>query len=90
MEKKKWDVDASDFMGGTALIWAAVRGQEGAVKVALEREDFNLDQAGTGYGRTPPPWVAGSGHGGLVKMPLRREDVNPNHAETLYHGTPLS
>ena len=41
LDMKEWDVNAADCMGSTALIWAAIRGYEGVVKMLLEREDVN-------------------------------------------------
>ena len=41
LEMNKWDVDAYDSMGMTALIWAARRGHERVAKKLLEREDVN-------------------------------------------------
>jgi len=90
LEMKKWDVNAADCMGGTALTWAAVRGQEGVVKMLLEREEVNPDQVDTEYGRTPLSWAAGSGQEGVAKMLLKREDVIPDQADTKYGRTPLS
>ena len=87
---KKWVVNAGDCMGMTALTWAAGRGHEEVVKVLLEREDVEPDQADTKYGRTPLSWAAKNGHDGIVKILLEREDVNPNQLDTLYGQTPLS
>jgi len=47
LEMKMWDLSQSDCMGCTALIWAAMKGYEGVVKILLEREDINLDQTDT-------------------------------------------
>ena len=87
---KKWDVNAADCTGSTALIGAAHRGREDVVKVLLEREDVNPDQPDTKYGRTPLSWAAGSRNEGIVKILLERKDVNPDQPDTLYGRTPLS
>jgi len=89
LEMKKWDVNACDCMGMTALTWASGRGHEEVVKVLLEREDINPDQGDTRYNRTPLSWAADNGHEGIVKMLLEREDVNPDFADTEYGQTPL-
>jgi len=89
LEMKEWDVNAADCMGSTALTWAAGRGQEEVVRVLLEREGVNPDQADTRDGRTPLSWAAECGHKGVVKMLLEREDVNPNTADTFHGQTPL-
>ena len=90
LEVKKWDINASDCMGMTALIWAARNGYKEVVKILLEQGDVNPDQPDTTYGRTPLLWAAESGHEGIVKMLLEREDVNPDRADTFYGRTPLS
>ena len=89
LEMKEWNVNATDCMGSTALTWAAGRGYEEVVKILLEREDINPDQADTKYGQTPLSWAAENGHERVVKMLLERGDVNPGHADTLYGRTPL-
>ena len=90
LDMKKWDVNATDCTGSTALIWAAIRGHGGVVKMLLEREDVNPDQADTDYGQTPLLWAAENGHEGVVKLLLERGDVNPGQADTIFGRTPLS
>ena len=89
LKMKDWDVNASDCTGGTALTWAAKNGHEGVVRVLLEREDFNPDQADTDYDRTPLSWAAGMGYGGVVNVLLGRKDVDPNRVDSSGR-TPLS
>ena len=89
-EMKGSDVNAADFLGDTALILAAERGHEEVVKMLLEREDVDPDQAGGEYGQTPFLWAAMNGHSGVVKMLLERGDVNPDHVGTQYGRTALS
>ena len=90
LEMKGSGINASDFLGDTGLILAAQRGHEGVVKMLLEREDVNPDQADTEYGRTPLSWAAWNGYTGVVKMLLEREEVNPDRADIKYSRTPLS
>ena len=78
LEMKKWDVNAGDCTGMTALAWAAERGHEEVVKMLLEREDVNPNQVDTQYDRTPLSWAAHRGHGAIAEMLLEREDVNPD------------
>ena len=87
---KEWNLNQSDCMGCTALIWAAVKGHDGVVRILLERGDINPDQADTEYGRMPLSWAAANGHEGVVRILLEREDVNPNQVDTEYGQTPLS
>ena len=89
LELKECDVNARDCMGMTALIWASVRGHEEAVKMFLQREDLNPNEADTEYGKTALSWTAEQGHEGIVKMLLEREDVNSGRADTGYGRTPL-
>jgi len=90
LERKEWDVNATDRMGCTALTWAARSGHEEIVKMLLEREGANPDQADTRFGRTPISWAAKGGHEGIVKMLLEREEVNPDQADTEYGRRPIS
>jgi len=90
LEMKGSSINAPDFLGDTALILAAERGHEGVVKMLLEREDVNPDQADSEHSQTPLVWAAQNGHDGVVKALLGREDVNPNHIDTVYGQTPLS
>ena len=90
LDMKEWDVNAADCTGSTALIWAAMRGHDGVIKMLLGRENVNPNQPDTEYGRTPISWAAAEGHEGVLKMLLEREDVNPNQEYTRYGRTPLS
>jgi len=82
LEMKKWDLNQSDCTGCTALIWAAIKGYEGVVRVLSEREDINPDQTDTKYGQTPLCWAAEKGNEGVVRTLLEREDVNPDQVDT--------
>jgi len=90
LEMKEWDVNARDCTGSTALTWAAYKGHEEVVKMLLEREDVNPDQADTKHSQTPLLLAAQGGHEGIVKALLERKDVNPDRADTKYGWTPLS
>ena len=90
LEMKEWDVNAADFMGSTALTWAAIRGHDGVVKILSERADLDPNQADTEYGRTPLSWAAGRGNEAVVKILLEQEDVNPNQPDTEYGRASLS
>jgi len=78
MDTKKWDVNAVDFTGNTALTRSARTGRDEVIKVLLKRMDVNPNQADTEDGRTPLAWAIERGHEGIVKILLEREDVNPN------------
>ena len=84
LEMKEYDVNAMDGVSFTPLIWAAVRGHEGVVKILLERGDVNLDQGDSIFNKTPLMWAADLGHEGTVKVFLERGVVNPNQASSVY------
>ena len=86
----KWDVQAPDFHGNTALWWAARRGHEGVVSVLLDRSDINPNIVATRYGGTPLTWAAESGNEGVVRLLLERSDINPNIVDARYGQTPLT
>jgi len=90
LDMKKWDVNAVDCTGSTALTWAATRGHEGVVKILLEREDVDPDRADTIFRQTPLSLAAVKGQERVVKMLLEREDVDPNREIAPYCQTPLS
>jgi len=88
LEMDRWDVQATDLKGDTAIAWAARRGQEGVVGVLLQRNDVNPDTSNK-CSRTPLLLAAENGHEGVVKILVERSDVNPNTPD-IYGWTPLS
>jgi len=76
---KKWDLNATDLHGCTALTWAARKGHDGDVKVLLEQVGLHPDIADN-WGKTPLSWASGSGHCEIVKMLLEQNNVNPDRA----------
>ena len=86
LETNKWDVQATDFHGNTAIAWAARRGHEGAVRVLLKRGDVSPDKADQ-WGQTPLLRAAANGYE-VVRMLLERNDVNPDQADK-WSQTPL-
>ena len=90
LEMKEWDINAADCTGSTALIWAARIGQEEAMKVLLEVEGINPDQANTRYDQTILSCAVENGHEGIVKILLERADVNSDRASTRMEWTALS
>ena len=88
LKMNKWDVEATNLNGNTALAWAARRGQVGVVRILLDRNGANPNTPDI-YGRTPLTWSARNGHKVVVKELLGRNDVNPNTTDK-YGQTPLS
>ena len=87
LETNKWDVQATDFHGNTAVAWAARRGHEGAVRELLQRSDANPDKADK-WNLTPLLWAAENGYEGVVRILLERNDVNLDKADK-WSQTPL-
>jgi len=87
LETNKWDAQATDFHGNTAIAWAARRGHEGVVRALLQRSDVNPDKADQ-WSRTPLFWAVRNGHEGVVRMLLGWNDVNPNKVDK-WSQTPL-
>jgi len=81
LEGKGCDVNATARAQGSALTWAAREGHEEVVKMLLEQEGVNPDQADKGHCQTPLSWAAMNGHGGVVKSLLEQKEVNPDRAD---------
>ena len=84
----KWDLNATDRDGRTALMWATRIGHDAIVKVLLEQEGINPHVVDR-LGRTPLLWAARDGYEGILEMLLERNDANPDTADS-YGRTPLS
>jgi len=71
------DINQTDCTGSAPLVWAALNGHGGVVKILLGRDDINPDQHGM-YGRTPLWCASFYGHEETVKILLGRDDVTPD------------
>jgi len=86
---KKWDLNASDLDGRTALAWAVWKGHDRDVKVLLEQVGLHPDIADN-RGQTPLSWASEHGHcDEIFKMLLEQKNVNPDTADHTGQ-TPLS
>jgi len=85
----KWDVNATDFNGNTAIAWAARRGNEGVVRMLLEQNSVDPNTTDTEYGRTPLFWAACNGHEGVMGMLLKQNNIDPNRTSAPDGQTPL-
>ena len=84
----KWDLNATDLCGRTALEWAAEKGHSRDVKILLEQEGVIPDIADN-KGETPLSVASGKGCSEIVRMLLGRSNVGLNAADE--HGrTPLT
>jgi len=80
LETNKGDVQATDFHGKTALVWASKRGHERVVRVLLEWSEVHSDSSGKGYGSAPLLWAAENGHEEVVRVLLER-NINPDRPD---------
>jgi len=87
VEAKGCDINQEDGCGLTPLMWAALRGHEGVVKILLGRDYANPGKSGR-HGETALHRAAARGHEGVVKILLGRDDVNPDKPDQ-YGETPL-
>ena len=77
VEVKGRNINQSDCVGNTPLMWAARNGHKGVVRILLGRDDVIPDKPDV-YGRSPL-WQAGAArHEDLVEILLGRHDVNPD------------
>jgi len=79
---QKWDLNATDLLGCTALAWAARKGHDRDVKVLLEQVGLHPDIADN-EGCTPLSWASVHGHCEIVKMLLEQNNVDPDAADLL-------
>ena len=87
IERGGCDINQSDCMSFTQLIYAARQGNEQVVRLLLTRDDINPDEPDN-YGRTPLYWASYNGHEGVAKLLLARDDINP-HKPNSSGQTPL-
>ena len=77
IESQDCDINQSDCMGFTALMWAARKGNEGVVRQLLARDDVNPDKP-SDDDKTPLWRACFHGHDRVVKLLLARNDVDSN------------
>ena len=87
VEVEGCDINQEDSYGLAPLMWAALSGHEGVVKILLGRDCANPDKPGR-YGETALWFAASNGHEGVVKLLLERDDVNPDKPGQ-FEKTPL-
>jgi len=69
-------------------MWVVECGDEGVVKMLLDRGGVNPDRRVSGL--TPLMLATQHGHDGVVKMLLERQGVDPNRADDVFGRAPLS
>jgi len=77
IEREGCDINQSDCMGFTALMWAAQEGNEGVVKRLLTRDEA-IPAKPNDKGETPLWAASWYGNEGVVKLLLARKDVDPD------------
>src|SRR5437588_407377 len=86
VEVEGCDINQKDSIGNTRLVWAALNGHEGVVKILLGRNDINPNKPDN-HGKTPLSWAAWNGHEGVVKILLGQAIANPDEPD--YRGRTL-
>ena len=78
-DMEKWDLNATNLHGSTALAWAAgsLKYHARDVKILLEQEGVSPNIADN-EGRTPLSLASEFGLGGIVKILLERNDIDPD------------
>ena len=74
---KKWDFNATDLGGNTALVLATKGGHDGIVQLLLEQESLNLNTLNS-VGQRALQLAVWDGRERIVEMLLERNDANPN------------
>ena len=82
------NINRSDCVGNTPLVWAAWNGHKRVVRILLGRDDVTPDKPDVD-GQTPLWLAAFMGHEDVVQILLRRDDVNPDQPNR-FGKTPLS
>jgi len=80
LKMKKWDLNATDVVGNTAILLAVGQGHEDIVKMLLEQEGVNPNTADINS-QTPLLLAAEYGEEGIVKLLLEHRDVALNTAD---------
>ena len=79
LEMNKWDAQATDSHGNTAVAWAARRGHERVLRILLERNGINPTKSDTKYLPTLLSWAAKNGHEGSRGYCWSRTTSTPIH-----------
>ena len=82
LEMGKWDVQATDFNGKTAIAWASRRGHEEVVRILLERNDTNPAKPNK-YGQALVSKDAQGVHDRMAQRPQDQADFIHRYATNL-------
>jgi len=88
IDQPNYDLNGRDFLGITLLIWATICGQEGVVKLLLERQTVNPDTKDGYFRRAALSWAAKNGHEAIVGLFLRRATAKPDGTDGWWGKTP--
>jgi ankyrin repeat protein len=68
----KVSLDSKDRSGRTPLLWAAITGHMGVVKLLLG-QDVDVDLMDSEFGQTPLSWAAQNGHEAVIQLLLDKD-----------------
>jgi len=88
MDLPNHDLNKSDFLGITPLIWAAICGQEQVTRLLLEQQTISPDKPDRYLRRTPLSWAAWKGHEGIVRALLGHASARPDGTDGWWGKTP--
>jgi len=82
------DLNKSNFLGITPLIWATICGQEQVARLLLEQKTINPDKPDRYSRRTPISWADWKGHEAIVRVLLSHASTKPNSTDGWWGKTP--
>ena len=88
IDQPNYDLNGRDFLGITPLIWATICGQEGVVKLLLERRTISPDKPDGYFRRAALSWAAKNGHEAIVGLLLRWATAKPDGTDGWWGRTP--
>ena len=88
IDQPNYDLNESDFLGITPLIWATICGQEAVAKLLLEQQTASPDKPDVYFCRAALSWAAKKGHEGIVRLLLGWATAKPDGTDGWWGKTP--
>jgi len=88
IDQPNYDLNGSDFLGITPLIWATICGQEAVAKLLLEQQTVSPDKPDVYFRRAALSWAAKKGHEGIVRLLLWWATAKPDGTDGWWGKTP--